>query len=213
MKRTIEALKLPSVFLLTFITFIACDKEYSTIDSSVLGKENSNFEAKNESLPIIAYNKKLNKVQVSGLSSNLLGVFNDPALGQTTASIITQVTPTSFNPKFDTNPVIDSVVLRIPYYSRATGTETKGGNTYNLYTIQDSLHGDPEAEIKLSMYHNNYFLRDFDPSGTNANQTQRYYSYGNINDNGGKNSVTLNGSDIIDFESLNDELIYSNDSF
>tara|TARA_R110002049_G_scaffold2195_3_gene15845 strand:+ start:796 stop:2493 length:1698 start_codon:yes stop_codon:yes gene_type:complete len=206
MKKTIKALKLPSIFLLIMVSFIACDKDFSIIESDVLGKENSNFETKDTILNIVAYNKKLNSLQINGLASNLLGVFNDPAFGQTTASIITQIAPTSFNPDFGDNPVIDSVVLRIPYFSRITGTE----NAITTYTIQDSLYGnyDPNTSIKpfkLSIYQNNYFLRDFDPNST-LNEAQNYYSKadGTINNT---DNFALNGTSIINFDNNKGPLV------
>ena len=193
MKKIIKALKLPSIFLLILVSFIACDKDFTVIESDVLGKENSNFETNTLNIPILAYNKKLESLQINGLSSNLFGVFNDPAFGQTTASIITQITPISFNPNFDTDPVIDSVVFKIPYYSRVIGNDTEGNA---IYTIQDSLYG--ESEIRLMLYENNYFLRDFDPN-SETNEAQNYYSKadGAINNT---DNFALNGSSIINFD-------------
>ncbi|WP_303316356.1 DUF4270 domain-containing protein [Flavivirga abyssicola] len=173
MKKTIKALKFSIVFLLITLSFIACDKEFSVIESDVLGKGNANFLTDSMDVPVSAYNKKLNALQINNLSSNLLGFFDDPEFGQTIASIVTQVTPTSFNPAFGVDPVIDSVVLSIPYFSKIIGTNTDG----NIYSIKDSLYGD--SEIKLSIYHNNYFLRSFNP--TSPNSPQNYFSNGGSN--------------------------------
>jgi len=205
MKNTIKALKLPTVFLLLIISFIACDEEFTVIESDVLGKDNSNFLTDTTLIPILAYNKKLDSLQINGLASNLLGVFNDPAFGQTTASIITQITPTVFNPDFGENAAIDSVVLRIPYFSRITGTE----NEITTYTIQDSLYGDFDSNnikpFKLSIYQNNYFLRDFDPN-SEINGTQNYYSKadGSINNS---DNFALNGTSIINFDANKGPLV------
>lgn len=189
MKKIINALKLPIFFLLMLIAFMACDKEFSVIDSDVLGKENSNFETAALEHPILAYNKKLKELQINGLVANLLGVYNDPAFGQTTASIITQITPTTFSPNFGTNPEIDSVIVRIPYFSRTNGTDDDGNTTY---TIQDSLYG--SSEIKLSVYQNNYFLRDFDPN-SEENSAQNYYSKAD-----GIENLALTGNATVNFD-------------
>lgn len=199
MKKTIKALKLPVVFLLIMMSFIACDKEFNIIESDVLGKENSNFDTDNLDLPILAYNKKLDSLQINGLASNLFGVFNDPAFGQTTASIVTQISPTSFpsptssTKLFGENPVIDSVVFNIPYYSRIIDTDDEGNS---IYTIQDSLYGN--SPVRLVLYQNNYFLRDFDPN-SELTETQNYYSKtdGAINST---DNFSLNGSSIINFD-------------
>lgn len=206
MKKTFNALKLPGIFLLMIISFIACDKDFSVIDSDVLGRENSNFTAVHDTLPVIAYNKKLEALQINGLASNLLGVYVDPAYGKTTASIVTQVSPTTLSPDFGDNTSIDSVILKIPYYNRVTGIDDDGNTTY---TIQDSLYGeDSDGSInpfKLSIYKNNYFLRDFDPnSGLDA--TQLYYSKADGTISNTDNFV-LNGSSVINFDSNKGDLL------
>lgn len=190
MKKTIKALKYIVVFLLMICSFIACDKEFNVIDSDVLGKENFNFSTRDSLWPVTAYNKKLDSLQVNNLVSNLLGVYNDPAYGQTKASIISQITPTTFNPSFGVNPVIDSVIIRIPYFNTISGTDDDGFPTYRL----DSLYGNSGANIKLTIYQNGYFLRDFDPNGGN-NNIQNYYSNASSDQN-----TALNGSTTIKFD-------------
>jgi hypothetical protein len=201
MRKTIKALKF-SIVLLGLVTFfLACDKDFTVLESDVLGKENSNFNTDKEFLQISAYNKKLSSIQINGLSSSLLGVYNDPAFGQTTASFIAQLTPSTLAPDFGDNTVIDSVVLRIPYYYRTI--------TDSTYTISDSLYG--SSPIKLSVYKNNYFLRDFDPSST-IGQAQSYYSKAdgsvNLTDN-----FSSNGTTLINFDDHKSDLIYNNPSF
>jgi len=190
MKKTIKALKFSIVFILMVSTFIACDKDFNVLDSDVLGKENFNFATKDSLWPVTAYNKKLDSLQVNTLVSNLLGVFNDLAYGQTKASIITQITPTSFSPSFGVNPVIDSVIISIPYFNTITSADDDG---FPVYTL-DSLYGNKEADIKLTIYENGYFLRDFDPNEGSAN-IQKYYSNGSSDSNS-----ALNGSTTIKFD-------------
>ncbi|MCF7566937.1 DUF4270 domain-containing protein [Sabulilitoribacter arenilitoris] len=198
MKKTFKALKFSSIFLLVMALFIACDKDFNSIESDVLGKDNANFNTDSLNLQILAYNKKLNSLQINGLSSNLFGVFNDPAFGQTTASIITQITPNTFSPNFGDNPEIDSVVLSIPYYSKQVGTEE--GTTNIKYSIEDSLYGN--SPVKLTIYRNNYFLRDFNPS-SEFNETQNYFSNASASTNS-----ALDGTNVINFEDHKGEMIY-----
>lgn len=202
MKNLIKALKFSFVFLLTISSFIACDRDFTVIESDVLGDGNANFNTNQYTLPIVAYQKKLQAVQVNGLASNLLGFFNDPAFGSTTASIVAQLTPTTYSPSFGTNPVIDSVVISVPYFS-TTGYDEDGNATYQL----DSVYGNTDAKIKLSVYQNNYFLRDFDPS-SDLNTSQNYYS----NAFSATNSAVTETS-TISFDDYVGELIYSTDSF
>ncbi|MEN3323417.1 DUF4270 domain-containing protein [Mariniflexile soesokkakense] len=209
MKKTIKALKLPVVFIFIFSSFIACDKDFSVLESDVLGDKNLNFETDTTSFQIAAYNKILDSVQINGLSSNLLGVYNDPAYGQTIASIITQITPTTNSPDFGDNPVIDSVILTIPYFNRITGADNDGNATY---TILDSLYGKkPNEDIKpfkLTIYQNNYFLRDFDPSGS-LDQKQNYYSKANRSINATDN-FALNGTSVINFDEQKGAIMFEN---
>jgi len=197
MKKTFKALKFYTVYVLFLACFIACDKDFSVIESDVLGNENANFYTDSLVLPISAYNKKLEALQINSLPSNLLGVFNDLEYGKTTASIVTQLTPTSFDPDFGTAPEIDSVVINIPYFNTAIALDDNGNTTYKL----DSIYGNLEAKFKLTIYQNNYFLRDFDPSGE-INTTQNYFSNASSN----MNSV-LNGSSTINFDDHLGEII------
>lgn len=190
MKKLFKALKFSIVFTLFLSSFIACDKDFNVIESDVLGDGNANFTTNSETLTISAYNKKLEALQINNLASNLLGVFNDPAYGRTTASIVTQLTPSTFSPDFGDTPVIDSIVLNIPYFSTANGIDDDGNLTYKL----DSLYGNTGAKFKITIHQNNYFLRDFDPNST-ENNTQNYFS----NASSTSNSV-LNGSSTINFD-------------
>ncbi|MFH4963613.1 DUF4270 domain-containing protein [Gaetbulibacter sp. M235] len=202
MKKTFKTLKFIGFLLFAIVAIIACDKDYNSIESDVIGLKS--FTTDNNQIPIISYNKKLDSLKINNLNSSLLGVFNDPAYGQTTASIITQLTPSEYSPKFGTNPIIDSVVLTIPYFNRITGTD----NNNPVYTIQDSLYG--SAPIKLSIYQNNYFLRDFNPN-EDLNVTQNYYSNASGTINATDNFAITEGG-AINFDTQKGPLVYENDS-
>jgi len=195
MKKTFRALNFTGVILFLTVSFIACDKDFSTVESDVIGDGNFNFNTDKATLPIIAYNKKLDSLQINNLPSNLLGVFNDPVYGQTTASIITQIAPSGYGPDFGINPVVDSVVLSIPYFSRMLSD--------SIFTISDSLYGN--APIHLSIYKNNYFLRDFDPNAT-TNAQQNYYSKadGSIS---GTDNLAMTNNTIVNFDTNKGELL------
>ena len=204
MKNTYKALKLSSAVLLILLSFISCDKDYISIDSKVLGKENANFEAKDTIISITSYNKKLSALKINNLSSNLFGFFNDPAFGQTTASVVTQIAPTSFSPDFGDNTAIDSVVLRVPYFSKVDADNSPDDNGNEVYTIKDSLYG--SADIKISIYQNNYFLRAFNPD-PNIVGSQNYYSMSDIAVAGTDNlAVTENA--VINFDTQKGALIH-----
>tara|TARA_R110002049_G_scaffold37208_1_gene117542 strand:+ start:106495 stop:108138 length:1644 start_codon:yes stop_codon:yes gene_type:complete len=207
MKKKFKALLPTCSVLCIVLSFVGCDKDFSTVDSDVIGEGNANFDAPNITIPVTAYNKKLDSVQISNLGPSLLGIFNDPVYGQSKASIVTQIKQAANSPDFGANPVIDSVVLRIPYYSKVTGANTETGET--LYAL-DSLYGNPEAKFKISIYRNNYFLRSFNPNAS-LNELQRYYSNANIADKTINSALTENTA--IDFDAQKGDLIFEVDDF
>ena len=196
MKKTIKALKTLSTMLLMALTFIACDKDFSSVESDIEGSENFNTTSKK--FPIVAFNEKAKAVQTNELSSNALGVYNGNIYGLTTASVVTQILPKSFNPNFGFEPElaeIESVMLTIPYFVTNEGSdpEDDGGTLYSMGK-KDSLYG--SEPIKLSIYQNNYFLRDFNPD--NVDESQEYFS---------------NANSTINFDSHIGELLYENVEF
>jgi len=204
MKKIFKALKFTSFLLFIILAIVACDQDFNSIESDVIGLKN--FNTGSYPIPITSYNKKLDSLRINNLSANLLGVYNDPVYGQTKASIITQITPTEFDSSFGDNPVIDSVILTIPYYNKITSTDETGNS---VYSISDSLFG--SAPIKLSIFQNNYFLRDFNPN-TELEAIQNYYSHAsdavNSNDN-----FAITETSTINFDDHKGSLIYEDNAF
>ena len=166
MKNKKSALKNLFALLLLTTIFVACDKDFISLDSDISGE--NNFGVSDTKYEVIAYNKKLGPIQTNGLPSNLLGVYKDLVYGNTTASMVTQLSPTVDNPKFPAETTLDSVVVTIPYFSTSKGIE-KGVTSYKL----DSIFGD--SPISLKLYENTYFLRSFDPS-SGFDLPQKYFS-------------------------------------
>ncbi|MDX1471024.1 MAG: DUF4270 domain-containing protein, partial [Flavobacteriaceae bacterium] len=171
MKTNLPALRNFFLFSLLLVFSIACDRDFSEVDSDIIDANAAHFDTRNNDYNIITYNRKLGPVQTNGLPLNLLGYFNDPLYGPTTASFVSQVNIPTLNPNFGNNPVLDSVVLTIPYFSSIEEVVEQ----QTIYEL-DSVYGnDP---IKLSIYENKFFLRDFDPNGENINTPQTYFSNG-----------------------------------
>ena len=167
MKRIKFALKNVAILALLITSFIACDKDFATIGSDIVGQ--NNFDTDHIKYDVIAYNRKLNPVQTNGLPINLLGVYKDPLYGLTTASFVSQLNSSAIDPEFGTNATVDSVVLTVPYFSKAIELTSDGETLYEL----DSVYGDDP--IKLSIFENNYFLRNFDPN-SEFDAPQKYFS-------------------------------------
>lgn len=147
-----------SLLAIIALTVIACDKDYADIGSGIIGSDN--FSTDSESFNVITYNHALNPVRANGLSNYLLGIYDDPAYGSTIASFVGQMTPESYDPSFDDNVEITSVHLNIPFFSNQVEIDGDGNTIYEL----DSVFGSIESGIKLDVYQNNYFLRNFDPN-------------------------------------------------
>ncbi|MBT8303711.1 MAG: DUF4270 domain-containing protein [Bacteroidia bacterium] len=169
------------------ISFISCEKDFSSLGTEIIG--GTNFDTGSELYDVIAYSKKVGPVRSNGLPVNLIGIYNDPVYGSTTASFITQVSSSTINPVFGDSVVLDSVVLTIPYFSTNEGNDDSGNIMYEL----DSIFGD--SPMNLYGFRNNYFLRDFDPE-SGFEETQNYYSNGATSETGMLNMAEIEGDTI-----------------
>ncbi len=199
MTKNLNSIKAITVLLALILVFNACDKDYASIGVDVIG--NNNFETNSISYPVITFNSKIKPVQTNNLTSSLLGVYNDPVYGITSANLLSQLNLAtgSQNRTYGVNIKLDSIVLTIPYFSVVDPDESTDENGNTNYLL-DSIYGNAETPLKLSIYKNNYFLRDFDPN-TDFAQSQKYYSSG---------ETSLGSS--ISVSEMESELIYQNDS-
>jgi len=177
MKIMRTALRYFSFATLFFVGFISCDKDFASIESDIINRDNAtNFSTDSQEYNVIAYTDALEPVQTNNLPYYLLGFFDDPNYGPTTASIVTQVSSSLIDPTFaeDINDVVmDSVVLTIPFFSTTTGINDDNEIEYRLDSIFS--RSDELNPIKLSIYENNYFLRDFDPNAS-FDEPQAFFS-------------------------------------
>ena len=157
------------LFVAVIIIFASCDKDYNEIGADLIGE--NNFALKDTTFAVVAYNQKIGAIQSNNLPVNALGIYDNPAFGTTTASFVTQVSLSTVNPTIGKNPVVESVVLTIPYFSTLKTTNADGSHVYEL----DSIYGASGGKIKLSIYESGYFMRDLDPVGGFQN-AQKYYT-------------------------------------
>lgn len=168
MKLKKTALRNIAILLAFTICFIACEDEFTTIDSDIVNDNiATNFDTSSEIYEVISFTDVLEPIQTSGLGLYQLGVFDDPNYGRTVSSILAQVNSGLVNPTFgavgNADPIfLDSVVLTLPLFNTAVGLNEDGGVEYELDSVISSS-GSIE-DIKLSMFENTYFLRSFDPN-------------------------------------------------
>lgn len=163
--KMLKAISLSVVIL----SFFACENDVSEIGSGMVDNNNFNNLLYSET-SISAISKKIEKVQTNGQSSLNMGVYKDPVFGVTKTDFISQLTLSKTNPSFGDEPIVDSVVLTLPYFSTPTGIDDNGENVYKL----DSVYKFGLGQINFSVYRTNYFLRSEDPD--NDFKPQVYYS-------------------------------------
>lgn len=155
------------LLVVTALFLNSCDKDYNSIGGDLIG--DNNFELSKYTSPVIAYNQKLGPIESNNLAVNALGIYNNGPFGTSTANFATELTLETVKPTLGINPVIESVVLTIPYFSTLKSVNaTTGDNTYTL----DSIYGG--GKIKLSVYESGYSMRSLDP--TNSFEGQKYYT-------------------------------------
>ena len=146
--------------------FIGCDEEFTEVGGEIINNP-SNVELRE--VEVNAYSQLINSIQTNNLSNSILGVNNNPVYGESTASIVTQLTLSSEDPDFGENVKLDSVVMTIPYFSTEIQNSVDDEILYEL----DSIYG--SESFKLSVYETSYFLNDLDPDA-GFEQSQKYYS-------------------------------------
>ena len=189
------------IVVLIVLGIMSCDKDFANLGTDIIG--DVNFGTGNITYPVITYNQDVGAVQSNELPAYILGYNNDPVFGSATASFVGQLTPGDYNFNFGENPVLDSVVLYIPYFSRLTETDADGNNTYLI----DSIFGD--SPIKLSVFKNNYFLRGFNPDEEFSDELV-YYSDKTASDGSTINDMDLEGEllyEATDFLPSADQLV------
>jgi len=156
------------LLLSSVVFFASCDKEFNTIGSEIVGDDYFNF-TKTE-LPVTASNFATGPVQTNNLTLNSLGTYHNPAFGTTTAHFVTQAELPFSNVTVNTNPVIDSVWVYVPFFSTQTDTDANGIRQFEL----DSVYKNNVDKFKLKVYENGYYLGNYNPD--NENGVQRFYS-------------------------------------
>jgi hypothetical protein len=195
-------------FISIVALFAACDKDFNEIGLDVIGDDHFGL-IKDDSQSVLAYNTTTGQVETSNLPINSLGYYNNPFFGKTEASVVSQVLLDTVNQTIGANPTVTKVELSLPYFSRLISKDaTTGDSTYELDSIQGfSIANDKKVfnKIKLSVYENNYTLRDLD-AAQNFLDIQRYYSGETAVFDTYKNPVRLNDDSNL---AQNDEFTYS----
>lgn len=134
----------------------ACDNEINSLGGNILGEEELNNRIQKQEFDIVAFNELLSPIQTDNFRSMPLGSYNDPVYGKSDYSFVSQMSLSNTDPDFGIDPVLNSVVISIPYYSRVVGRDEEA----TLYEL-DSLYGNGSYDLEI--YQNNFFLSNIDP--------------------------------------------------
>lgn len=199
-------LKKASLLFIGAVFLMSCDKDFNEIGSGLVGEDHFDFE-KDSLFTLTAFTRKSGAVETTNLPINPLGIFDNGKLGKTTANFVTQVLLGTESPTLNqVTDQITSVVLEVPYFSTFTETDSEGANKYKL----DSIYGNLNQSIKLSVYENGYYLRDFDPATDFG--TQKYYSDQNAMFDAAKLGATPSGAPVANGMPLNDNVAQPNEN-
>ncbi|MFZ4741851.1 MAG: DUF4270 domain-containing protein [Bacteroidales bacterium] len=129
------------LFLLGSLIFLSsCEEEPDLIGLEKLQNEKLGVEFSDTS-SIIAYSVYDDSLRTDNYSACLLGTFNDPVFGTTSASIFTQLRLSNLSPSFGTSPLLDSLVLYLPY-SGSYQAETMGDLQVKVYEVDQKMYID-----------------------------------------------------------------------
>lgn len=151
---------LASIIVLTLLW--SCENEYTEVGTDLINSIEVQPPYETENL--VAYSEKQNSIQTNGFRNYLLGKYDDPVYGVSEAKILTQVSLSQNNPNFGDDPVVDSVVMTLPLFSRQVEEDE--------YAL-DSIYGD--GSFKLNVYQSNQFLRDLNPGADGEFQDEQLY--------------------------------------
>ncbi|MFK7832904.1 MAG: DUF4270 domain-containing protein [Winogradskyella sp.] len=172
MKKNKFTLQISSICFIV-LSLIACDTDFATLESDVITNDvATNFDIIREAYDINTFTRNFGPVQTNEAGLTTLGIYDD-VYGRTTSSFVTQLSLSSFDPEFGDNVIVDSVVVTLPFFSVATGVDDDENTLYEIDSILPKRDINPS--IRLRIFENNFFIRDFDPSAS-FDESQAYFS-------------------------------------
>lgn len=196
------------LFAVVILVLVSCDNGFNELGSDIVG--NNNFEyGTPETYEVTAINdRNLGAVDATSLPVNALGIYDNPVFGVMKAHFVTQIQLGTENPTIAANPVMDSVVLSIPYFNKKTSTDSNGTGIYDI----DSIYGPALSKFKLHIYESGYYIRDLDPSST-TQESQKYYTNQNSDFYNKKGTILLNDAPAAFDKETNTTIKSQNDQF
>ena len=140
--------------LITIIPFNACKKEADQVGIGLRPEEDIVTVLFNDTTSIEAYTILEDSIKTDETQINLIGSYVDPVFGTTTSTLYTQIRLSENGYDFGDNPVLDSVVLAMQYYTYYGDTNTS--IQLRAYQLTESLYPD-------SVYYSDQTM-EYDPA-------------------------------------------------
>lgn len=153
--------------LIISIFGFSCNKN-EELGSNVQPQENMLNVSFDKSFPIYAHTIKEDSIKTDETTINLIGSYYDPIFGLTTAGMYTQFRLITENVDFGTNPVCDSIILSLAYYSHYG--DTNANLNLNVYEISDNFYlaNSYYSSDRLGTYKTNLANINFVPQLTDS---------------------------------------------
>jgi hypothetical protein len=151
------------IFVLLGISMTSCNKN-EEIGSNIQPSENLLNVIFVNNIPITAHSLIEDSIRSDETILNLIGSYNDPIFGTTTAGFYSQFRLTTSAVDFGTNPVCDSIFLSLAYNGGFYG-DTSSLMTLNVYEISQSFTLDNSyySNERLGIFKNNLANYSFKP--------------------------------------------------
>ena len=176
--RIINSAKHLLVFSVVLFSIISCERDFEDIGVNLV--DNNLFVTKDTTFEVVAYTENIERSEVLGDNLNTaivdglpvfnIGILKDPNFGTLKSAFISQLQLAAGGINFGLNPVIDTVILDIPYFATRTLNNEDGTPDFEL----DSIYGDIESEYQIKVSRLGTFLNILDP--TDPTQNKIYYS-------------------------------------
>lgn len=176
--------------ILVLIGMASCERDLEDIAVNLAGQRP--FDVGDTIFEVIAYNSRVDSNRVDNNDATklplfLMGLNRDTDFGKKESDMIAQVFLPALGVDFGDNPIIDQVVVDVPYYSTLDGTKVgidpdtglpitdEDGDTLRVpnFTL-DSVYGDREAEYVMRVFELGTFLNVLDPN--DPTKPNSYYS-------------------------------------
>lgn len=175
---------------LVLLGMISCENDLEDIAVDLTGQKP--FRVGDTIFEIISYHNNIDSSRVDNNNQErtplyLLGVNANSVFGALKSDLITQVGLPITGVDFGDNPIIDRVVLDIPYFSTRDGDQAAvdpdtgfpifdeaGDSIFAPNFILDSIYGKTDLEYKISVHELGTFLNTLDPA--DPTKPKSYYS-------------------------------------